>query len=198
MAKSTNIPLLQNIASGLLVAFIIAICLLFPKQIFAACPEGYTCLGGCEAVGDCATSGKTCVLEVAGLEHFTIRDNGPACGGGKGQAALGGISLPTTSTKVWFPTGHIRIIDFLSLLLRIFTIISGLWFMFNIIVGGYLFITSSTDSGTMAKFKESLYFSLIGLFVIATAYLIAALVGSIFFGDAGFIIRPTLYSATDL
>jgi hypothetical protein len=125
------------------------------------------------------------------------------CGGGKGQAILGGIYVPLSVND--FSQGvdpangtRIGIVNFLSLLLRIFTIISGLWFMFNIIVGGYLFITSSTDSGTMAKFKESLYFSLIGLFLIATAYLIAALVGSIFFGNAGFIIRPALFSATQL
>jgi hypothetical protein len=116
---------------------------------------------------------------------------------------MGGVYVPPGVNNFGIgvdPTNGTRIgiVNFLSLLLRIFTIISGLWFMFNIIVGGYLFITSSTDSGTMAKFKESLYFSLIGLFVIATAYLIAALVGSIFFGDAGFIIRPGLYSATDL
>ena len=90
---------------------------------------------------------------------------------------------------------RIGIINFASRLLRIFTIVCGVWFMFNMIFAGYLFLASSGDAAVFGKFKESLFYSLVGLFIVAVAYLIAGVIGIIMFGDAGFIIRPTLFQA---
>lgn len=89
----------------------------------------------------------------------------------------------------------IGIVNFASLLLRIFTIIAGMFFMFNLIWAGYLFLSAGSDAGQFNKFKEMLYYSLIGLIVIAAAYMVAGVAGLFLFGDAGFIIRPTLYQA---
>lgn len=167
------------------------------NQVQAACPAGYVCEGDCGdvGIGGCSTSGRRCVT-VPGGGVTRLSAVGAVCGGGKGAAIMGGINFPSTPGKSWFQFSEIRITEFISLLLRILTIISGLWFMFNMIYAGYLFLASAGDTAVFGKFKESLYYSLIGLFVIAVAYLLAGLIGAIFFGDAGFIIRPTLYQAS--
>ena len=177
--------------------------LLMPTSVAAqseACPSGYTCQGGCTATNQCS-GGKLCA--VIGYNYqtstSTIGPSGTTCGGGEGKAVLGGVQMPGISK--YRPMGQnttesIGIVLFASRLLRIFTIVCGMWFMFNMIYAGYLFITSSGEAAVFNKFKESLLYSLIGLIIIATAYLIAGLIGAVFFGDPGFIIRPTLYQAT--
>ena len=198
---------MQRSQKYLLILFVVIASLLyqysyFSQEVFAqACPVD-TCLNGCTFRGEC-TRNYVCIEAPDGRGGLMLLHGATECGGGKGQAIMGGIYVPIEVNQ--FSDGvdpaegtRIGLVNFISLLLRIFTIVCGLWFMFNIIVGGFMFITSSGDSGTIGKFKDSFYFSLIGLALVAMAYLIAALVGSIFFGNAGFIIRPVLYSATQL
>ena len=163
----------------------------------AACPSGYQCTGGCTAAGQCS-GGKVCgeITVANGVTYISPTQQ--VCGGGEGAATLGGINMP--GIFQYKPSGQnttesIGIVNFASRLLRIFTIVCGIWFMFNMIYAGYLFITSSGEAAVFNKFKESLLYSMIGLIIIATAYLIAGLIGVVFFGDPGFIIRPTLYQA---
>lgn len=183
--------------------------LLSPVSIQAAetCPANVQCSGGCTAAGQCS-NGRTCVEKTTNIPlppDYVVRPvtsisaSGEPCGGGEGRAVLGGIQVPW-GVQRYNPSGQstsesIGIVVFASRVLRIFTIIAGIWFMFNMLIAGYMFITSSGDTGIFGKFKETLYFSLIGLVIISAAYLIAALVGAVFFGDAGFIIRPTLFQA---
>ncbi len=185
--------------------FILAIAVAFihpPTASAQQCPADAVCRGGCTQAGQCATSGKVCgrsfdttINPPIPVEVF--QPTSTPCGGGTGQAVMGGVYVPWGVSR-FNPddaSSGIGIINFASLLLRIFTIICGLWFMFNMIYAGYLFITSSGDTAVFNKFKESLFYSLLGLLIIATAYLIAGLIGAVFFGDPGFIIRPTLFQA---
>lgn len=187
--------ILQSIIATL---FIAAVFLVLPKAVFAACPAGYSCQGGCEAVGACA-GGKICIATYVPVSDIYVLSPGDVtCGGGTGKAILGGVTIPSGVIRYAPIVGtseSIGIVNFASRLLRIFTIVCGLWFMFNMIIAGYLFLASSGDSAVFGKFKESLFYSLIGLFIVAIAYLIAGLIGTIFFGNAGFIIRPTLFQA---
>jgi hypothetical protein len=158
---------------------------------------GYTaCNDGCTSPGQCSSIGKTCV--VSGSE---LRAGTEPCGGGEGAAVFGSITMPPGIYKYSVNNGgggndQIGLINFLSLMLRIFTIVAGLFFMFNLIYAGYLFLSAGSDAGQFNKFKEMLYYSLIGLLVIAMAYMIAGVAGLFLFGDAGYIIQPALYQAT--
>lgn len=167
------------------------------------------CSGGCTAAGQCS-GGRICEESTENrivppnysslVPVRVIKPTGGACGGGVGQTTLGGVNVPWAVSR-YNPRGEntsesIGIINFASRLLRVLTIICGVWFMLNMIYAGYMFITSSGDAAVFGKFKDSLFYSIIGLFVIAAAYMIAGLVGAVFFGDAGFIIRPTLFPAS--
>lgn len=140
------------------------------------------------------------VVEWGDGECETIAIEGTeACGGGLGQAVLGGIqpqsSLQITKYNNRSPGFRIGLIAFTSRLLRLFTFIIGGIFLLQMVYAGFLYLSSQGDTAVFNKFKETLYWSLIGLFVLAASYAIAALVGLMLFGDATFILKPQLYSA---
>ncbi len=93
-------------------------------------------------------------------------------------------------------TNGIGLIPFISNLIKLATIVAGLWVMINIILAGYIFITSSGDSSAYGKVKDKITMSVIGLIIIVAAYTITALVGLLFFGDAGYILSPNISGPT--
>ncbi len=90
--------------------------------------------------------------------------------------------------------GEIGIILFVSNLIRLVTIVAGIWTMLNFILAGWLYITSSGDSDTGSKVSTKMINSVMGFAIIALSYTIAALVGLLIFGDASYIINPQLTS----
>lgn len=94
--------------------------------------------------------------------------------------------------------GEIGIIIFLSSLIRLATIVAGIWVMINFILAGWTYITNPGDSSVNEKVSKKLINSVIGLAIVALAYTIAAAIGYIIFGDAGYIINPELTTIEDL
>jgi hypothetical protein len=86
----------------------------------------------------------------------------------------------------------IGLLIFISNLIRIGTIIAGIWVMFNIVLAGWMYISGSGDSGQHAKVRDSITNSVLGLIVIVSAYTIAGLIGLLFFGDAAYFLNPTI------
>lgn len=156
-----------------------------------SCPTNFTCSGGCTSAGQCVGN-KRCV-SVRGAIYPGSED----CG----SAQLGGVTPPAAITSYnWNVTGGakgIGIIVFLSRLIRLFTIVCGVWTMFNFLHSGYLLISYQSDTKAMQEVKDKLTMTAIGLAIIAGAYLTAGLVGLIFFGDASYILNPKLTSALD-
>jgi hypothetical protein len=70
--------------------------------------------------------------------------------------------------------------------------------MFNIILAGWIYLTSSGDASAHEKVSSKLINSVIGLALVAFAYTIAAAIGFIIFGDAGYIINPDITTINDL
>lgn len=86
----------------------------------------------------------------------------------------------------------IGLLIFISNLIRVGTILAGIWVLFNIVLAGWMYISGSGDSGQHAKVRDSITNSVIGLIVIVSAYTIAALIGLLFFGEANYFLNPTL------
>src|SRR5579859_8143697 len=72
--------------------------------------------------------------------------------------------------------GGIGIILFISNIIKLATIIAGIWVLFNFITAGYIYITSGGDSAANNKVKDQLTSSVLGLIVIVGAYTIIALI----------------------
>jgi hypothetical protein len=88
----------------------------------------------------------------------------------------------------------IGLILFFSNLIKLISVIAGVWTMFNFIFAGFTYITKANDSGAIEKIGDKLSLSVVGLAIIIASYTIAAVIGLILFGDAGFIINPQIPS----
>lgn len=146
----------------------------------------------CTYIGQCVDNlkcyspcGNSCGVWVA---------NGPC-----GSAVIGGIQPPdgvidyNLDAAMQGGGGNaIGIFVFLSVALRLFTVVAGLFMFFNFFIAGYTLIVSAGNSQKYTDVRERLTFGMIGLVIIVAAYMIAAMIGLLFFGDATFILQPDI------
>lgn len=118
---------------------------------------------------------------------------GPPVVGVPGESVLGTVSPPPGVSAYNAAVGAdgIGIILFMSTLIRIATIVAGIWVLFNFVTAGYDYITAG-DSKASQKVKEKLTASVIGLVIIVASYVVIAIFGLILFGDAGFFLNPQI------
>jgi len=112
------------------------------------------------------------------------------------NSVFGKIDAPTgvTAYNTASPSG-IGLILFISNLIKIATIVAGIWVLFNFIMAGYIYITSEGDTAAANKVKDQVTSSVIGLVIIVGAYTLIALISYFLFGDAGFILSPKIPTA---
>jgi hypothetical protein len=110
------------------------------------------------------------------------------------KEALGEIDRPPGTDVYTLKYGNQTensLLPFISTLLTIAAVLMGLWVLINIILAAYTALTSSGDAQALNKVKTSIINSVVGLLLIVLAYTIAALAGTIFFGDATLFTKPT-------
>lgn len=83
--------------------------------------------------------------------------------------------------------------DLLNVIINLLIVIAGLYTLFNLIFAGFQYIQAGGDSKAVEAAWAKIWQSLVGLFIVAAAVAIAALIGFLFFGDATFILRPKLF-----
>lgn len=88
--------------------------------------------------------------------------------------------------------GEIGIIIFASYMIRLITIIAGIFSLFNLIMAGFKYITAANDVKAVETAWQSIYMSLIGLIIIVSSFTITAIISFVLFGDATFILDPQL------
>lgn len=69
--------------------------------------------------------------------------------------------------------------NILSRTIGVMTIVAGIWFIFQFIIGGYSYMTAGNDSQKMGQATQKITSALIGLVVIVAAYAIISLLGSL-------------------
>lgn len=104
---------------------------------------------------------------------------------------FGGVEAPPGVAKYnALAGGDIGLVLFVSNVIRIITIAGGIMVMINIIMAGWIYITSQGDSSAHQKVIDTILFSVLGLAIIVASYAAAAIAGLIFFGDATYILNP--------
>lgn len=73
-----------------------------------------------------------------------------------------------------------RITFLLSSLIGFLTVLGGIWFMIQFIIGAFKWITSGGDKNNVEAAKEHLTHAVISLAILVSAYIIVGLVGAIF------------------
>ncbi len=113
------------------------------------------------------------------------------------SAQFGKIDPPVGVSSYQAKVGadEIGIIAFASNLVRLITIVAGIWMMINFITAGWIYLTGEGDSSAGEKVSKKILNSVMGMAIIAFSYTIAAIIGLLIFGDASYIIQPTLESA---
>ena len=151
-------------------------------------------------VNQCIDGNKCIAQEILGSIQYI---KGPKCGGsaivGEVQPP-GGIRTLNAAGNPSDPSGYnsIGLIFFLSQLLRLATIVAGIWVMFNFIFAGLIYVSSNGDAAAHGKVSEKITYSVIGILIIVVAYTLAAIVSLLFFGDASYILSPTLVTIQDV
>lgn len=158
----------------------------------ATCPTGYTCTGGCTAPGQCSTNRTKCVLGGYGGYGYIAPGTEPC-----GSYVVGGVDPPKGVARYNFGAamsngGTIGILLFISNALKFFAVICGLLVFFNILYAGYEYIVGAGKTDVHVKVRERLTWSVVGLILLIAAYMIAALIGLLIFGDPTFLLNPDL------
>lgn len=104
---------------------------------------------------------------------------------------FGVIALPPGITKGVEDGG---LVNLLTAVLRLMVVAAGIYALFNFVIAGYQFMNAGGDSKAVSSAWARIWQSMIGVVVVASAFLFAALIGKIFFGSAGAILNPTLYT----
>ena len=114
-----------------------------------------------------------------------------APGAGGGSSLFGRIEPPEAIAKYGDSTQGLFI--FVNNILKILVAGAGIFVLFNVIIAGYGFLTAGGDSEKVSKALAKIWQSVIGLVVVAGAFLLAGVVGLIIFGDARALLVPKLY-----
>lgn len=88
--------------------------------------------------------------------------------------------------------GGIGIILFISNMIKFVIILGGIWTILNIFFAAFTYITGGGKSESHQKVRDRFSMSVVGLLLMIVSYSIAALIGLVFYGDANFIISPTI------
>jgi len=85
------------------------------------------------------------------------------------------------------------IIAFASNIIKLITIVAGIWAMFNFLFAGFTYITSQGDPKGLEAARQKIFFSIIGLFIMVGTLSMTAVLSKILFGEWFTILRPMIY-----
>jgi len=69
---------------------------------------------------------------------------------------------------------------------------AGIYALFNLLTAGYAFMSAGDDSKKVAGAWAKIWQTLLGLAFTAGAFVLAAIFGQLLFGDAKFLLNPTI------
>lgn len=82
------------------------------------------------------------------------------------------------------------LITFLSKIISLLYTVGGLIVLFNLISAGYKYISAEGDSNKIAQAGNTILYSVYGLILVAASFIIAAILGQIFFNDPTALTKP--------
>lgn len=110
------------------------------------------------------------------------------------DSVFGNIEAPQGVAELNIHAGGIGLLLFISNMIKLASIIAGVWVLFNFISAGFTYITSA-DSSAYSKIGEKLSMSVMGLALIVASYTIIGIVSLIIFGNPTYIINPQIPTA---
>lgn len=84
--------------------------------------------------------------------------------------------------------------NFVSNILAFLGVLGGVIMFINLIVAGWQYLSAQGNPQVILNAGNKILGSLIGLVIIAAAFVIASIIGLVFFGDARFLLSPQFFS----
>ena len=78
-------------------------------------------------------------------------------------------------------------------LLRLLVVGGGIYALINFIIAGYLFMSAGNDPKKIDFAWAKIWQSMVGLLIIAVAFVLAALIGKLLFGNAKALFEIKIY-----
>jgi len=88
---------------------------------------------------------------------------------------IGPLGTPTNGQFAVF-----RFVETLSIILGFLTVLAGIWFMIQLIIGAFGWISAGGDKQHLETAKKRFSNAIIGLFLVVTSYAVAIIVASFF------------------
>ena len=105
---------------------------------------------------------------------------------------FGGITPPAAISRFGGGSAGGGIIIFLNIVLRLFFIIAGIYSFWQFISAGWTFMSSEGDAKKLAAGRDKIIWAFIGMLVMSMAFVLAAIMGFLLFGDVTAILNPKL------
>lgn len=77
-------------------------------------------------------------------------------------------------------------------ILRLVFIGGGIFALFNFIIAGFQYMNAGGDTKALNSAWDKIWNSLLGLVIIVGSFALSAVVGQLLFGNATFILNPTI------
>lgn len=81
----------------------------------------------------------------------------------------------------------------ISNIVRIITIGAGIWMFTNLLVAGFMYITSNGEQEKILKAWNIIWQSLMGLLIIVAAFAITGIISLLLYGNTSTILTPVIY-----
>lgn len=94
------------------------------------------------------------------------------------------------------PSDGIAIFFFLSNMVKIVSVVAGVYVMYNLVMAAFTYLTGQGKAESHTKVRDLLTMSAVGLLLIVLAYTITAVLSLLLLGDASYILSPTLQGPT--
>lgn len=110
---------------------------------------------------------------------------------------FGNIKNPFGSTiyKGDIQSGNFGMILLLNNIIKLITIVAGLFAFFQFITAGFQFINAGGDSKAISQAWNKIWQAILGLVIVAGAFVLAAIFGYLIFGDPTIFLNPKLTGA---
>lgn len=110
--------------------------------------------------------------------HHLLAQNvtlGPVGGNGEGLGPFGNLGATGTSTS-----GINGITNYISAIIGALTVVAAIWFLFNILFGGYQWMSSGGDPKKIGEARDHITHAFIGMVIVVGSWSLIAVVGQFF------------------
>jgi flagellar biosynthesis protein FlhB len=73
--------------------------------------------------------------------------------------------------------------EFIANIIKLIIVVAGLYTVFNFVFAGFTYLSAGGDPKKVAQASSQIWQSIIGLVIVVSAFVIAAIISNILFGD---------------